>query len=140
MTYPPPPPPQKKSNTGLKIVGVVLAVVVILAIFVVVLPLLNTAGNQIVQRVNPPNAVVTSTNGRTGNSGLDYICYVDVSVHNNGGAGNVVVWAKVQQGSNEWTKSTSIYMGEQGSQDVTLTFSGVSFWTLNDIQYRAWIG
>jgi hypothetical protein len=141
MTYPlPPPPPQeKKSNNGLKIVGVVLAVVVIIAVFIIALPLLNNAGNQLNQRVNPPNAAVTSTNGRTGTSGLDYIAYVDVSVHNNGGAGTVVVWAKVQQGQNQWTKSTSIYMNEQGSQDVTLTFSGVSFWSLSDIQYTAWI-
>ena len=73
MTYPPPPPPQNKNNSGLKIVGVVLAVVIIIAVFIVALPLLNNAGNQLNQKVNPPNAVVTSTNGRTGTSGLDYI-------------------------------------------------------------------
>jgi hypothetical protein len=139
MTYQSPPPP-KSNNTALKTIGVVLAVVIILAVFVVALPLLTTAGNNIVQKVNPPNAVVTSTNGRTSVSGLDYIAYVDVSVHNNGGAGTVVVWARVQQGQNEWTKSVSINMGEQDSRDVTLTFSGVSFWSLNDIQYSAWIG
>ena len=139
MAYPPPPPPPKNSNTALKVVGVVIAVVIILAVLIIALPLLNNAGTNLAQTVNPPNAVVTSTNGRTGTSGLDYIAYVDVSVHNNGGPGTVVVWAKVQQGQNEWTKSTSIYMGEKGSQDVTLTFSGVSFWSLSDIQYTAWI-
>jgi hypothetical protein len=138
MTYPPLPPPQN-SNTAIKIVGVVVAVVIVLAIFIVALPLLNTAGNQLQQTVNPPNAVVTSTNGRTGTSGLDYIAYVDVSVHNNGGAGTVVVWAKVTQGSNSWTKSESIYMDEKASRDLTLTFTEVSFWNLNDIQYSAWV-
>ncbi len=68
--------------------------VVIIAIFIAALPLLNNAGNQLNQSVNPPNAVVTSTNGRTGLSGLDYIAYVDVSVHNNGGAGTVVICAE----------------------------------------------
>ncbi len=138
MTYPPPPPP-KNSNTALKIVGAVIAVVVILAVFIVALPLLNNAGNKFAQTVNPPNAVVTSTNIRTGNSGLDYIAYVDISVHNNGGAGTVVVWAKVTQGSNSWTKSESIYMDEKGSRDLTLTFSEASFWSLNDIHSTVWV-
>lgn len=140
MTYPPPPPPPpKNSNTALKVVGVVLAVVIILAIFIVALPSLNNAGNNLAQTVNPPNAAITSTNLRTGNSGLDYIAYVDVSVHNNGGAGTVVVWAKLTQGSNSWTKSQSIYMDEKGSKDLTLTFSEASFWSLNDLHSQAWV-
>jgi hypothetical protein len=137
MTYLPPPP--KGGNTALKVVGVVLVVIIILAVFIVALPLLNNAGNNLAQKVNPPNAQVTSSNIRTGSSGLDYLAYVDVSVHNNGGAGTVVVWAEVTQGSNSWTKSQSITLGEKESRDLTLTFSEVGFWSLNDIHSRAWV-
>jgi FlaG/FlaF family flagellin (archaellin) len=140
MTYlPPPPPPEKSNNTALKVVGVVLAVVIILAAFIIALPLLNNAGNNLANKVNPPNAAVTSTNLRTGTSGLDYIAYVDVSVHNNGGAGTVVVWAKLTQGANSWTKSQSVYLDEKGSQELTLTFSEASFWSLNDIHSTTWV-
>jgi hypothetical protein len=138
MTYPPPPPP-KNSNTALKVIGVVFAIVIIIAVLIVALPSLNNVGNNLAQTVNPPNAVVTSTNIRTGTSGLDYMAYVDVSVHNNGGPGTVVVWAKVTQGSNSWTKSQSIYMDEKGSQDLTLTFSEVSLFSLNDLHSTAWV-
>ena len=136
----PPPPPPRNNNNALKIVGAVVAVVFILAIFVVALPSLMNAGTQVQQRINPPNAAITSNNLRTGTSGLDYIAYLDVSVHNSGGPGNVVVWATVTQGSNEWTKSVSMYMSEQESKDVTLTFTEVGMWTFSDIHSRAWIG
>lgn len=145
-----PPPPPKSNNSALKIVGVVLAVVIIIGVFIVALPSLQQAGKNVQNVINPtptpeptpppPDAVITSHNLRTGTSGLDYIAYVDVSVHNYGGPGTVVVWAKITQGSDQWTKSISMYMEQQGSKDVTLTFSEVGMWNLDSIQSFCWIG
>jgi len=44
------------------------------------------------QRVQPPSVRVTSKNLRTGTIGLEYVAWVDVSVHNSGGPGTVTVW------------------------------------------------
>ncbi len=134
-----PPPPPKSSNSAIKVIGVVLAVVIIIGVFIVALPSLQQAGKEVQNVINPPDAQITSKNLRSDTSGLDYVAYYDVSVHNNGGPGNVVVWATVTQGSNEWTKSISIYMAEQESKDVTLTFSEVEMWTLDQIYGNCWI-
>lgn len=89
--------------------------------------------------INPPDAVVTSTNCRTSVEGLHYYTYVDVSVHNNGGSGTVVVWTTVTQGSNQWTKSQSVYLNERESRDLVFTFIEPSFWDSNTIRSRTWV-
>jgi len=131
--------PAKQSTLSKNlIVGCIIAGVVIAAL--IVFFTLGLGGiQQGVQRTLPPDVQVTSKNARTGYVGLDYTVWVDVSVHNYGGAGTVTVWAEVIQGSNSWTKSQSIYLDAKGSSDLTFEFREVSFWTLDSGQYAVWV-
>jgi hypothetical protein len=70
---------------------------------------------------------------------LLYYCFssidVDVNIRNDGGAGTVVVWVQVIQGSGRWIKSQSLYLGPQASRDLTLPFNEIGFWTTSSISY-----
>jgi hypothetical protein len=122
-----------------KIAAICIVGVIVIGLVIGFLPTIFHAGQEFGQTVNPPSVAITSRSIRTGNVGLDYYAWVDVSVHNDGGPGTVVVWAEVSQGSNSWKKSQSIYLESQGSRDLTLTFSEVGFWTFSDIYYRVWV-
>ena len=89
--------------------------------------------------ISPPDPVVTSSNVRTSVEGLHYYTYVDVSVHNYGGKGTVVVWATVSQGNNQWTKSQSVYLDEKGSRNLVFSFIEPSFWSSAPIYSRVWV-
>jgi hypothetical protein len=91
------------------------------------------------QRTLPPDVDVTSKNARTGNIGLDYTVWIDVSVHNSGGAGTVTVWTSVIQGSDEWTKSQSIYLDAKDSRNLTFEFREASFWSFERGSYNVWV-
>jgi len=122
-----------------KIVIVVIVGILVVAIVLGALPTLFQSGRQIGETINPTNVIITSQNLRTGNSGLDYVAWVDVSFHNDGGPGTVVVWVQVTQGSNSWKKSQSTQLDSQGSRDLTLYFPEVGLWTTQSISYRVWI-
>jgi hypothetical protein len=94
---------------------------------------------QKIQRTLPPRVEITSKNARWGYVGLDYTMWIDVSVHNFGGAGTVVVWAEVVQGSNVWTKSQSVYLDAKESKELTFEFREVSFWSSSDCYYSVWV-
>lgn len=131
----------KPSSTfyGVAIIMAMVVVTIIVAGLVIgATPKVVETGKQIAQVINPPNAVVTSKNFRSGMSGLDYVAWVDVSVHNYGGTGTVVVWVQVKQGSGVWTKSQSLYLNSQASRDLTFTFKEIGFWTTNSVSYRVW--
>ena len=91
------------------------------------------------QRIQPPSVQVTSKNLRTGTVSLDYVAWVDVSVHNSGGPGTVTVWVEIMQGSDAWKKSQTIYLDAKGSMDLSFEFREVGFWTTNPIYYRVWV-
>lgn len=55
-----PPPPPKSSNSAIKVIGVVLAVVIIIGVFIVALPSLQQAGKEVQNVINPPDAQITS--------------------------------------------------------------------------------
>jgi len=131
-------------NTGMSTRSkklVVWGIVGITIVVVVMLLLVYGLGGvmQGVQRVQPPSVQVTSENVRTGNIGLDYVAWVDVSVHNSGGPGTVTVWVEITQGSDSWKKSQTIYLDAKGSRDLTFEFREVGFWTTNPISYRVWV-
>lgn len=131
--------PAKPSTLSKRIIlgSIAVGVVVIVLIFFFAFGLGGI--QQGLQRTLPPNVEVTSKNARTGYIGLDYTLWVDASVHNSGGAGTVTVWAKVTQGSNEWTKSQSIYLDAQGSRELTFEFKEISFWSLDSSYYSVWV-
>ncbi|MDR0767786.1 MAG: hypothetical protein LBE57_05045 [Methanosarcinales archaeon] len=86
----------------------------------------------------PPAAEITSRNLRTSTGIGSYIAYVDVSVHNSGGPGTVVVWATVSQDGREWTKSQSMYLDARQSRNHTFSFQEVSFWG-GSVSGRVWV-
>lgn len=120
---------------------VVWSIVGITIVVVVMLLLVFGLGGvmQGFQRIAPPSVQVTSKNLRTGTLGLDYVAWVDVSVHNSGGPGSVTIWVEVMQGSDMWKKSQTIYLDVKGSRDLTFEFREVGFWTTNPIYYRVWV-
>jgi len=120
---------------------VVWGIVGITIVVVVMLLLVYGLGGvmQGFQRIAPPSVQVTSKNLRTGTVGLDYVAWVDVSVHNSGGPGTVTVWVEIMQGSDIWKKSQTIYLDAKGSRDLTFEFREVGFWTTNPIYYSVWV-
>jgi hypothetical protein len=127
------------SHQVAKIAATIVVAIVIVAIVVALIPNIMDASRNIGQSINPPRVIITSKNCRTGTVGLDYVAWIDVSVHNDGGPGTFVVWARVTQGSGSWTKSVQVYLDSQGSKDLTLSFPEVGLWTLNSIYYSVWI-
>ena len=117
-SQPIPPPPLHKSNTG----KYAVVAVVVVAIAAVVL-LLGAGGiQQTLQSAMPPSVTVTSENIRSGWVGLDWAVWVDASVYNSGGKGTVTVAVTVDQGSNTWTKTQSVYLDAKGSKNLTFQF------------------
>jgi hypothetical protein len=127
------------SNEAAKVMAVAVVAIIVVGFTIGILPKITETGKQFSVVINPPNAIVTSKNCRTGMKGLDYIAWIDVSIHNDGGAGTVVVWVQVTQGSRRWTKSQSLYLGSQASRDLTLAFNEIGFWTTNSIYYIVWV-
>jgi len=122
-----------------KIAAIVVISIIVIGLVVGLLPTLFHVGREFGQTINPPNVEITSRSIRTGLDGLDYVAWVDVSVHNHGGPGTIVVWAEIRQGSSSWKKSMSIYLESQESRDLTFTFREVGFWTTETIYYRVWV-
>ena len=120
---------------------VVWSIVGITIVVAVMLLLVYGLGGvmQGIQRIQPPSVQVTSENARTGNIGLDYVAWVDVSVHNSGGPGTVTVWVEIMQGSDLWKKSQTIYLDAKGSRDLTFEFREVGFWTTDQGYYHVWV-
>lgn len=127
-----------------KIAAIVIIGIIIVSLFIGFLPMIlrfgEKAGEEIGETINPTNFEITSSNLRTQINGLDYVAYVDVNVHNHGGAGTEVVWCEVSQGSNSWKKSVSINLESKESRALTFTFTEVGFWTTSDIHSKVWIG
>ena len=67
---------RKKFPVGWVVVGIVIGIVV-LASFILLL-------NSLSRIMNPPKPEITFTYGHDGFQGLNYVCYVDVTVRNNG--------------------------------------------------------
>jgi hypothetical protein len=122
----------KISSRNITIAAVILVLIVLVLII--------GAGGiiQLFRRALPPAGDVTSQNMRTGLIGLDYTAWIDVSVHNSGGPGQITVWVEVQQGSSSWTKSQSVYLEAGGSKNLTFEFKEIEYWTTNPVGYKAW--
>ena len=107
-------------------IGIVIAVVAMVVV-ILFLPQIREA----IERAPPPSVSVTSNSIRTGNIGLDYVAWVDVSVHNYGGAGKSTIWVRVNQGDSGWTKPKTVNLDAKESEDLTFEFREVGFWTTN---------
>lgn len=110
----------------------------ILLIFAFMLLLFISIGctERIIER--PPNPDVTSFYGYSKMEGFDYVCYVEVMVHNYGGDGMVKIWARVSQGGKTYTQFKTSTMREDEDSMVKFRFDEASFWDISGIYYRAW--
>ena len=100
---------------------------------------ISETGGQISETLNPPKYSITSKVSREGYEGADKVGYIDVTVLNNGGTGKGTVYAKVTQGSNEWTKSKSVNLGNDESTTLSFRFTEIQFWTLDSWSYTVWV-
>jgi hypothetical protein len=94
--------------------------------------------NEITKTLSPPNFIITSKTSREGYEGPDRVGYVDVTVKNTGGSGEVTVYVRVNQGSNEWTKSKTVNLGNDKSISLSFRFDEIQFWTLDSWSFSAW--
>lgn len=94
---------------------------------------------EIVEIVNPPKYVITSRENREGYEGADRVGYVDVTVTNEGGAGKGEVTVKVIQGSEDWTKTKTVNLGNGESTTANFRFKEIHFWTLDAWTFQAWV-
>ena len=99
---------------------------------------ITETGGMISETVNPPKYTVISKQSREGYEGADKVGYVDVSVKNNGGAGKGTVYVRVTQGTDEWTKTKSVNLGNEESTTLSFHFNEIHFWTLDSWSYTAW--
>lgn len=93
----------------------------------------------VIETVNPPDIIITSKSSSEGYEGADRVGYVDVTVSNGGGGGRGTIYAKVTQGSNEWTKSQKVYLENGESESITFKFKEIEFWTLDTWSYSTWV-
>ncbi|MCL2550160.1 MAG: hypothetical protein FWE78_04455, partial [Methanimicrococcus sp.] len=86
----------------------------------------------------PPNVYVTGHTSYLHQVGTpQYHTIVDVSVHNYGGNGSVVVWTTVTQGKNEWTQSQPVHLNSKETKKVIFVFYEPSAWS--SANYNIWI-
>jgi uncharacterized protein YxeA len=88
--------------------------------------------------VDPVNVYITSKSTRTGYEGFDYVVYVDVTVHNQGGDGKATVWTSLTQDGNQWSKRQTIYLNGDETRSLTFTYKEISFWGSGG-NYRVWV-
>jgi len=100
---------------------------------------ITETGGMISETVNPPKYIVISKESREGYEGPDKVGYVDITVKNNGGAGKGTVYVKVTQGSNEWTKTKPVNLGNEKSTTLSFRFNEIQFWTLDSWSYTVWV-
>lgn len=91
------------------------------------------------ETVNPPDISITSKTSSEGYEGADRVGYVEVTVTNDGGDGRGTVKAEVTQGSNQWTKSQTVYLDNDESETITFRFKEIEFWTTDSWSYSAWV-
>lgn len=89
--------------------------------------------------LNRPKPEIVSTYGHEGFQELDYVCFVEVTVKNNGGDGWIKVFAEISGAGKYEKQDQRIYLASGESQDLIFTFD-ISFWGVlfSSITYRAW--
>jgi len=100
---------------------------------------ITETGGTISETLNPPDYVIMSKESREGYEGPDRVGYVDVTVQNNGGSGKGTVYVRVDQGSNQWTKSKPINIGNGQSITLSFHFNEIQFWTFESWSYSTWV-
>lgn len=75
-----------------------------------------------------PDPEILGEGVRSGSRGGDYAVWVDVTVRNNGEAGDILISAEVsQKGVGQWKKEQRVMLGEDQTESVTLYFPEAVF-------------
>ena len=120
----------KKSPTKWIVIGVVIGIVVVASSIL----LFNSLSNII----NTPNPEITSSNKYGGFQGFYYVCYVNVTVRNNGGDGWIKVFAEIHGGIMIADKDERVHLARGESRQLTFAFD-ITFWVpFSSITHRAW--
>ena len=128
----------KRNKKVVIIVSVVLAIIIIVSVLISSFPsLLNT---QSIDEENASKADVeiTSTNLRLGPV-EEHLAYVDVCLHNVGGAGTMILSATISDGTDQMTRNESINFKAEESMNFTFTFTEVSFSNFSEVHAYTWI-
>jgi hypothetical protein len=107
----------RKSNISVIVITVIVTVVVIMLI---------TNHGTIVKTVYPPKPVIVSSKSSNESSRLfEYSAKVEAVIRNDGGDGDIVFEAIVNQGGNSWTKSAKKYFQSKETASMELQFDEV---------------
>ena len=106
---------------------ITMSVVVVLGLAAAVLTACNV--------VNPPKPEIVGQTAREGSPGFDYTIYVQCTVRNNGGDGQIEVAATLNAGGS-WKKRQTVSVNSDQERMVTLTFSEPEFLSGLSYQYQ----
>ena len=111
-------------------------ILLIVGIGILAIAIFGVGGiGDLVKRIKPPNVEITTAEARRALEGWDHVVYVDVSVHNHGGSGTVVIWCEITQGDQSWKKSKNIHLDLKESRDLNFRFSEVG---VAGFKYQVW--
>ena len=121
----------KKTPIKWVVVGIVIGVIITASLI-----LLYSTLSHIVNRPKPE---IISTYEYDGFQGFNYVCYVEVTVKNNGGDGWIKVFAEISGAGKYEKQNQRIHLASGESQHLTFTFD-ISLWgaLFNSLTYRAW--
>jgi len=137
---PPTPVHYSKPKSGKsygKIIGGIVAVIIIIGIFLFIISNLpGFHGNLL----NPTNPEITMVSGEEGLEGLNYVFRVNVNVRNNGGAGQIEVFAQINGAGRYEEESQVITLSEGESRSMQFVFDISFLGSLGNpqISYKAW--
>lgn len=100
-----------------------LSKTILLLIFLVLAALISC--QTIAKVLKQPLPEIIGTTARE-SFGFDYQVHVDCTVRNNGASGQVTIFAELRKGG-YWKKEETIFLPENESRMVTLTFSEPTF-------------
>jgi len=120
-----------------KIIGGLVVVIVIIGIFLFVISNLPGFNGNL---LNPTKPEITMVSGEEGFEGLNYVFRVNVNVRNNGGAGEIEVFAQINGAGRYEEKSQIITLGEGESRSLQFVFDISFLGSLGNpsITYKAW--
>jgi len=129
---PAPSPTKRKIHPAIYIVaGIIIGALVITAFYMTFVYIPHIA--------SLPKPEITRLDGYGGFEGLNYVCYVDLTVKNNGEEGYVSVFAELRATGKYEKQEQILYMYKGQSQNVRFTFD-ITLWgaLTSQVTYRAW--
>lgn len=112
-----------------------LKIIIITVVITIAVILIITNYGTIIKTFYPPNPVIVSHNASDLSSRLfEYSTKVEAVIRNDGGDGDIVFEATVNQNGNSWTKSTKKYFESKKTATIKLEFDEVGLFK-DKIQY-----